>query len=522
MLPAYVDFWCQTSPRPTPDPEVALFIHGPQSGEPDVQVCWRADLVADDHVTQQDWCDIVGLLSPTSAECMSVPISRVRRWLTDESESPDQGDLLGIKDTSPAVGQAGKGRNQTKKRLVPSRAGVLWRGSRERESKVIESPEELRPGDTLVLPASAEGWNDLGHVPQSASIDVAEMAFRSARDRAILRLHPSLRAQLPDSGAITELLERISESEEPLTQPELRRYLSEAADVFALEFSERTTICRDLATSRSSLIRENYPDDRGVVLLTHHRLELPTDWYLPVVDEGEDDRSRTTCRKPIRLDDHTRHVREEVIRIAAALPLDELSRSYGEAADLHDLGKADERFQAMLRRTDRTDAWLLAGVDSALLAKSDGMPQTSQQRREARERAGLPEGFRHEMLSVQIADLFEFVAVGHKHRQLILHLIAAHHGYARPAAPVVLDNESPDVTVNDVTLTGAARSQCPPHRLDSGIAERFWTLTRQYGWWGLAYLEAILRLADQQASADEDAGVFGNDSVEAEQVESGT
>jgi CRISPR-associated endonuclease/helicase Cas3 len=26
MLPAYVDFWCQTSPRPTPDPDVPLFI----------------------------------------------------------------------------------------------------------------------------------------------------------------------------------------------------------------------------------------------------------------------------------------------------------------------------------------------------------------------------------------------------------------------------------------------------------------------------------------------------------------
>ena len=136
-------------------------------------------------------------------------------------------------------------------------------------------------------------------------------------------------------------------------------------------------------------------------------------------------------------------------------------------------------------------------------------------------RAGLPEGFRHEMLSVQIAERGELIPTDHAHRHLILHLIAAHHGYARPFAPVVPDNESLDVAVNGVTLTGATRLKCLPHRLDSGIAERFWTLTRQYGWWALALLEAILRLADQQASADEDAGVSGDDPVEVESVRAG-
>jgi hypothetical protein len=40
----------------------------------------------------------------------------------------------------------------------------------------------------------------------------------------------------------------------------------------------------------------------------------------------------------------------------------------------------------------------------------------------------------------------------------------------------------------------------PAHRLDSGISERFWKLTRKHGWWGWAYLETVFRLADWQAS----------------------
>ena len=92
---------------------------------------------------------------------------------------------------------------------------------------------------------------------------------------------------------------------------------------------------------------------------------------------------------------------------------------------------------------------------------------------------------------------------------LALHLIATHHGYARPFAPLVDDNTPPDVSLpmngETIAITGAERIEHPTHALDSGVAERFWQMNRRYGWWGVALLETVLRLADQSASAQPQA-----------------
>jgi CRISPR-associated endonuclease/helicase Cas3 len=119
--------------------------------------------------------------------------------------------------------------------------------------------------------------------------------------------------------------------------------------------------------------------------------------------------------------------------------------------------------------------------------------------------AGLPSGFRHELLSLLFAEKSD--EVNGEMRGLTLHLIASHHGRCRPFAPVVLDSSAECVLYNGLSVCRQERVDNAPHRLSSGVSDRFWSLTRQYGWWGLAYLEALLRLADWRASEAENADV---------------
>jgi CRISPR-associated endonuclease/helicase Cas3 len=522
MLPAYVDFWCQTSPNPVPDPDVALFLHGTRRGEPDVQVCWRADLVEDQGMRRADWPDVVALVPPSSAECMLVPLSRMRHWLAGKDDAAtDRGDLLEV-----AEGENGE------ELEAPSsdRIAVLWRGAER--SKLLQTVEDLRlirPGDTIVLPEKAAGWNELGHIPTRSptpleascpgprpGIDVAEEAFRTARDRRVLRLHPELLPTSSHTERLSALLGRIAEPEDRLSADELRQRLREAADDLSPGDPRRTLVNEFAGTS---FVHKPYPDWRGIVLISRERLRSQDSWFLPALDDGEDDASRTAREELISLADHTDHVRRALDHTLRLIHTSTRQRTLLRAADWHDLGKADDRFQAMLLGSSRTDAWLSPGGGRSLWAKSDGMPMSSAERKAVRERAGLPAGFRHEMLSVQLAELEVLADITEAERDLVLHLIAAHHGYARPFAPVVIDDDPPKVENAGAALTPDDRRQRPPHRLDSGIGERFWSLTRRYGWWGLAYLEALLRLADQQASADEDAGLYEQaDSTEHEEV----
>ncbi len=529
LLPAHLDLLCQTSPRPALEPNVAQLLHGPQPGEPDVQVCWRADL---DAFPPEDWSEVVSLLPPTATECMTVPMSVVRRWLTgtDETGKDDAADLLEL--GGEATGTDAKPEAADGKAIRPERRGLLWRGLAD--NRLLTTVDDLRPGDTLVLPVAAGGWEVLGHIPADAAPDMAETASATARNRPVVRLHPHLFDR--EWPAMRELFARLAEPEAALDVESWREALRALADDMQTGAEDKLprhwpandlrTALRQLADPQLGLFRVPYPDGRGYVLTTRKRLAGRADWSLPLMDEGEDERSWIASAEPVTLAAHSRHVRDEIQRTVRALPLNIREEVFLAAAEAHDWGKADERFQALLQRADRTETWLLGASPLGLLAKSDGLPLTPLERRQAHERAGLPAGFRHEMLSVQMMETLlgsvgvppakpGSACISPAELDLILYLIGTHHGRGRPLAPVVVDLEAPDVALTaellgqsyTVAVSHAWREKAPPHRLDSGIGARFWRMQRRFGWWGAAYLETILRLADHQASADEEAGL---------------
>ena len=169
----------------------------------------------------------------------------------------------------------------------------------------------------------------------------------------------------------------------------------------------------------------------------------------------------TRTQYAVALAPHMKGVGAIAEKLAAACGLNAgLVRMLGEAGRLHDLGKNDPRFQL-----------LLGARAGELLAKSGAIDP-----RITREFAGLARGWRHEVGSVAARPAMEPV---------VRYLVGSHHGRGKPWLPAAPDLE----------LWRQARGADWPdlHR----------DMVREYGWWGLALLEALLRLADWARSVQE-------------------
>jgi CRISPR-associated endonuclease/helicase Cas3 len=174
---------------------------------------------------------------------------------------------------------------------------------------------------------------------------------------------------------------------------------------------------------------------------------------------------RAEANHPQQLDKHQSWAEECARVIAKRLGLD---TGYEDllalAARLHDEGKRATRWQRAFKAPrDGVYAKTTGPIDFALL-----------------------DGYRHELGSLPYAEEDERVKkLAEDDRDLVLHLIAAHHGYARPVIGTSGCDDAPPSVVDE-----RARE----------VALRFARLSRRWGPWGLAWWEALLRAADQTAS----------------------
>jgi CRISPR-associated endonuclease/helicase Cas3 len=484
LLPAHLDAWAQTSQPPVADPEVASWLHGAAKPGADVQLIWRANadvaaLGVDRLVERLQAC------RPSALEAVTVPLTAARKWLDGEitaAISDVEGD---DEDVEHRVA-----------RRRPELRALRWLGDDSAEV----SPEQLCPGDVLVLDAAHGGLWRASFDPGSSEpvTDLGDLAQLRGRGVATVRL---VREALAAWGLPAEMLDTVP-AERPEDPPDERdervgAWLAQWPDHAPQGFVGTSVEWDAARTALLSRRRRIAVIDESLIVTAPTRLPRQFD---DAVTEDDDSSFR---RAEVTLVSHSVDVRELAGRYARSIGFDEaIAADLSLAAWLHDVGKADPRCQRWLVGGDEIRAVLRAD----LLAKSALPPGSARERRIARERAGYPRGCRHELLSLAMVQGHDAILRDAHDPDLVLHLVASHHGWCRPFPPPVADDQAIDVRLQHGAHELSATTRHELARLDSGVAPRFWRLVQRYGWWGLAWLEAVIRLADHRASEQPGGG----------------
>lgn len=501
LLPGHLDLLTQTAPVPRVDPEVSLYLRGVDIQPDSVSVIWRGDLEPGGKPLHPEQAQrLLELLPPRSTEAIELSVWAVRKWLGQNRAALNKFSDVAMPDPDEDA------LPQTRGKPV-----FRWKGAGKESDWILEGA--IRPGDTIVLPSRYGGLDDSGWKPllRDRTLDpeerVSDKAEKAAEpyegSRFAVRVMPDLIGQSAAAMRISEILEdNFSLGWKPLQQALLQLDLPE----------EMKNRLQDLDRAKKKKVElysdlYDYPDSEGAVRVGGVVFVAP----LGLKDQPRDpEEGLSSTENDINgslpgyqqsLEEHSREVETKAGEFAekAGLP-HSLVEDIELAAFLHDAGKADLRFQAWLNYGNPL-ATAMRPPKTVLAKSGRVLPKN------AREKSGLPEGWRHEAFSVRLAMMHARFSQAHD-PDLVLWLIGTHHGLGRPFFP----HEDPlDSKGRQIPAVLGFEQRVPagigPQALDFDWKGLDWTglfvrLKARYGAWELARLEAIVRLADHRASEE--------------------
>lgn len=447
---ALVDAWAMTSlPEHTARPEVQPWLRGWADQRPQTAIVWRKYLpvrpAGQPAATRAEIEAFFEAAPPHISEVLETETFRVVEWLKQRA-----GRLLRGRDASATVDN---GAGAPGERVVS--------GEGEEISNEALSAQSLALGVPVGFVLSYTGSCERVLTLQELVGD--EKKWRETLEAAVaartLILDTCFGGLSPDG-----MLDETAAGPAEAADDEAVKWIAAAAGRPAVSF--RVQPGRHPAND-AQLDEEWHPVHIFVVEWNAER--EPIRWF--VVENWRDAATTEDARAtgPAQtLQEHQSWAERRARELAKRLALpEEWANALALAARLHDEGKRAPRWQ------------------EAFNAPRTGGPY-AKTRGPIRQRR--LEGYRHEFGSLPYAEAdSELKQLPDDRRDLVLHLIAAHHGYARPLIPVEGCDDAPPSQLQE-----RAR----------GVALRFARLQRRWGPWGLAWWEALLRAADQQASRE--------------------
>lgn len=321
-------------------------------------------------------------------------------------------------------------------------------------------------GSTILLPPTAGGLSIDGMLDGKAAYDEKRRDYDVADEWQVARTPSDGSASLKDKAVRPR--QRIEDGEPPEGMVLVR----------AIRFDREELPKNWQRKSRSeteSEVIDGLPEEDDETQDAPHFWR----WY---VQPKSSEESPGSSSAPILLDDHNDAVKKVAEQFVTSLRLPEdLKQAVILAAAWHDLGKRRERWQRSIGNPEPRQ-FVAKSVD---------------RRRDKRWATGFRLPYRHEfgslrdVLDREQAYRAKLELLSDEMQDVVLHLIAAHHGFARP-------HFTADGT-QDPDLSGSGEAAA----ISLQATRRFTRLQRRYGRWGLAYLESLLRAADWNASANE-------------------